>query len=97
MLSTYESTPRQLISGAAAVAVMMFAGLALDQGHIAAAPLGTVEVGELTPVGLEKLAQVTWPEIVVTAERPAPQGQRFVAHAKARRAGAVAAAAGTVR
>ncbi len=97
MFSTYESTPRQLVSGAAAVAVLMLAGLTLDQGHIAAAPLGTVEVGELTPVGLETLAQVTWPEIVVTATRPAPEGQRFVAQSKARRAGAVAAAAGTVR
>ena len=97
MLSTYESIPRQLISGVAAVAIIVFAGLALDQAHLAAAPLGTVEVGELTPVGLEKLAQVTWPEIVITAERPAPQGPHVVAHAKVRHAGAVAAAAGTVR
>ncbi len=69
MLTMITENTRRSISAVAAVAIVAFAGLALDQGHIAAAPLGTVEVGELTPVGLEKLAQATLPEIVVTAER----------------------------
>lgn len=92
MFNSYDSTPRRLFSGVAAVAVIAFSGLVLDQAHLSAAPYGTVEVGELTPVGIERLAQVTLPEIVVTAARPAAEGQRFATQATTRRAGAVAAA-----
>jgi len=69
MLTMTTENTRRSVSAVAAMAIVAFAGLTLDQGHIAAAPFGTVEVGELTPVGLEKLAQATLPEIVVTAER----------------------------
>jgi len=96
MFTTYTNTQRKAVSGLAAVAVLAVMGLTLDQGHTSALPSGTVEVGELTPIGLEKLAQVTLPEIFITAERPAAQGQRFATDAKARPAGGVAAVAGDV-
>ena len=45
-------------------------GLALDQGHIAAAPAGTIEVGQLTPVDvLPQLAAL--PAVIVSAPRMA--------------------------
>jgi hypothetical protein len=51
-----------------AAAIVALSGLALDRGHIAAAPDGTVEVGQLMPVdalpGVETLA-----EVVVSATR----------------------------
>jgi len=56
-------------SAVAAVAVVAFAGLTLDQGHLGALPQGTVEVGELTPVNVMQMASVTLPEIVVTGQR----------------------------
>ena len=94
MLTMVTQNTRRLVSAVAATAIVAFGGFTLDQGHISAAPHGTVEVGELTPIGLEKLAQVTLPEIFITAERPAAQGQRF---AKAHGAAAVAAVAGDLR
>ncbi len=97
MLTMVTQNTRRSVSAVAAMAIVAFGGLVLDQGHLAAAPYGTVEVGELTPIGLEKLAQVTLPEIVITAERPAPQGQRFASDAKSRRAGSVAVSVGTAR
>lgn len=69
MLTMVTQNTRRSVSAVAAMAIVAFAGLTFDQAHFSAAPLGTVEIGELTPVGLEKLAQVTLPEIVVTAER----------------------------
>jgi len=97
MLTMITQKTQRSVSAVAAIAIVAFAGFTFDQAHLAAAPLGTVEVGELTPIGLERLAQVTLPEIVITAERPAAQGQRFATQTKSQRAGAVAAAAGTVR
>jgi hypothetical protein len=41
---------RAALSAVFAAAIVGTSGLALDQGHIAAAPAGTVEVGPLTPV-----------------------------------------------
>lgn len=56
------------ISVVTAAAIVALSGLALDRGHIAAAPDGTVEVGQLMPVdalpGLAALA-----DVVVTAPR----------------------------
>ena len=97
MLTMVTQNTRRSVSAVAALAIVAFGGLVLDQGHLAAAPYGTVEIGELTPVGLEKLAQVTLPEIVITAERPAAQGQRFASYAKSHRAGSVAVSAGIAR
>jgi len=59
---------RSALSTVLAAAIVGISGLALDRGHIAAAPDGTVEVGQLTPVdalpGVATLA-----EIVITAPR----------------------------
>ena len=73
MFTTINQNTRRAVSAMAAVAVVAFGGLTLDQGHRAAAlPAGVVELGELTPVDLTRLAGVTLPGIVVTAERVAP-------------------------
>jgi len=45
-------------------------GLALDLGHIAAAPAGTIEVGPLTPVDVLPEARVAaLPAVIVSAPR----------------------------
>jgi hypothetical protein len=71
MFTMVNESTRQAFSAVAAVAVVAFSGLALEQGHLGSLPQGTVEVGELTPVNLMQMAAVTLPEIVVTAERVA--------------------------
>ena len=97
MFSTYESTPRRIIGAFAAVAIVATAGLGLDQAHLSAAPSGTVTVGELTPVGIERLAQATLPEIVITAARPDASARHFAAGARSRSAGVVARSSGAVQ
>jgi hypothetical protein len=93
MFTMLTENTRRVTSAVAAVAVVAFAGLALDQGHVNALPEGTVEVGELTPVNLMQLAQVTLPEIVVTgarvehAARPARAAQPALLPALAAAAG----------
>ncbi len=69
MFTMLTENTRRVTSAVAAVAVVAFAGLTLDQGHQGALPEGTVEVGEMTPVNLMQLAMVTLPEVVVTGER----------------------------
>jgi hypothetical protein len=69
MFTMLTENTRRVTSAVAAVAVVAFAGLTLDQGHVGGMPEGTVEVGELTPVNLMQLAHVTLPEVVVTGER----------------------------
>jgi len=55
-------------SAVLAAAIVGLSGLALDKGHIAAAPTGIVEVGELTPVDV--LPQVAnLPAVIVSAPR----------------------------
>jgi hypothetical protein len=54
----------------AAIAIVTASGFVMDQAHLAAAPRGTVEVGELTPVGELELASL--PEVFVVAKREAP-------------------------
>ena len=59
---------RAAISAVFAAAIVGTSGLALDQGHISAAPAGIVEVGPLTPVDV--LPQVAaMPEVIVSAPR----------------------------
>jgi len=72
MFTMVNQGTRQWVSGMAAVAVVAFGGLSLDQGHRGAAPEGIVEVGEMTPINLMALAAVDLPEIVITAEAVAP-------------------------
>jgi hypothetical protein len=51
-----------------AALVIGTSGLALDKGHIAAAPAGSIEVGPLTPVDV--LPQVAaLPAVIVSAPR----------------------------
>ncbi len=68
MFTMVAESTRKTVSAAAAVAIVSFGGLAMDQGYLAAAPRGTVEVGELTAIdGGVMLAQL--PEVVVVAKR----------------------------
>lgn len=76
MFTRVTENTRRTISAAAAVTVVAFAGLTLDQGHLSALPQGSVEVGELTPVNLMQMAAVTLPEIVVTA-RPVEAARHY--------------------
>ncbi len=69
MFTMLTENTRRVTSAVAAVAVVAFAGLTLDQGHMGGMPEGTVEVGELTPVNLMQLVHVTLPEVVITGER----------------------------
>ncbi len=59
---------RAALSAVLAAAIVGTSGLALDKAHIAAAPAGTIEVGDLTPVDV--LPQVAaLPEVIVSAPR----------------------------
>ena len=69
MFTMVTESTRRTFSAVAAVAVVAFTGLTLEQGHLGALPEGTVEVGELTPIDVMQLASVTLPEIVVTGQR----------------------------
>lgn len=69
MFTMVAQNTRKTISAVAAVAIVSFSGLVLDQAHVAAAPRGTIEVGELTPVGDAGMAIAALPEVVVVAKR----------------------------
>lgn len=71
MMTMFAHSTRIAFSTIAAVAVVSFGGLALDQGHIAAAPRGSIEVGELTPVNPAQFASVALPEVAVHRRRGA--------------------------
>jgi hypothetical protein len=59
---------RGALSALLAAAIVGTSGLALDKGHIAAAPAGIVEVGQLSPVDV--LPQVAaLPAVIVVAPR----------------------------
>jgi hypothetical protein len=78
MFKQYTNSTQMTVSTLAAVAIMAFNGLALDQGHIAAARRGTVEIGELTLVDTTPIASVTLPEVTVVAKRE-PANSYFAA------------------
>jgi hypothetical protein len=68
MFTMVAESTRKTFSAAAAVAIVSFGGLAMDQAHLAAAPRGTIEVGQPTIVdGSVTLAQL--PEVIVVAKR----------------------------
>jgi hypothetical protein len=69
MFTMVTQGTRKTVSAVAAVAIVSFGGLVMDQGYLAAAPRGTIEVGELTALdtGAATLAQL--PEVVVVAKR----------------------------
>ena len=68
MFTMVAKSTRKTLSAAAAVAIVSLGGLVMDQAHLAAAPRGTIEVGEPTVVdGSVTLAQL--PEVIVVAKR----------------------------
>lgn len=69
MFTMVAENTRKVVSTVAAIAIVSAAGLAMDQAYLAAAPRGTVEVGELTPVSEMQLTAL--PEVTVLAKRPA--------------------------
>ena len=69
MFTIVAKSTRMAVSTAAAVAIVSFGTLVLDQGYIAAAPRGTVEIGELTLVAATPVASVMLPEVTVVAKR----------------------------
>lgn len=72
MMTMFAPSIRIAMSSIAAVAVVSLGGLVLDQGHIAAAPRGTIEVGELTAVNATQLTSAALPEVTVVARHDAP-------------------------
>ncbi|MEX1109605.1 MAG: hypothetical protein WEC00_11875 [Dongiaceae bacterium] len=79
MFTMISKGTRTVVSTVAAVAIVSFNGLVLDQAHLAAAPRGTVEIGELTPVDTTPIASVTLPEVTVIAKRESPADAYFTA------------------
>jgi hypothetical protein len=69
MFTMVAENTRKTVSAAAAIAIVSFGGLVMDQAYLAAAPRGTVEVGELTLVGDGQLSQVLLSEVAVLAKR----------------------------
>jgi len=69
MFTMINEDSRKVFSAFAAVAIVGFMGLTLDQGHTAFAPRGVVELGELVPVAEAQIATVMLPELVVTGSR----------------------------
>jgi hypothetical protein len=68
MFTMVAESTRKTFSAAAAVAIVSFGGLVMDQAYLAAAPQGSIEIGELTAInGSARLAQL--PEVVVVAKR----------------------------
>jgi hypothetical protein len=79
MFTMVAQNTRKTISAVAAIAIVSFSGLVLDQAHVAAAPAGTIEVGELTPIGVGGMALAALPEVVVVAKRETAAGASFAA------------------
>ena len=68
MFTMVAQSTRKTFSAVAAVAIVSFGGLVMDQAYLAAAPQGRIEIGELTALGGgATLAQL--PEVVVLAKR----------------------------
>ncbi len=76
---TYTQNTRKMISAAAAVAIVAFSGLVMDQAHLASAPAGTVEVGELTLVSDAGMTIAALPEVIVVAKRVPAFNANFAA------------------
>ena len=69
MFTMFTNSTRLAGTTAAAIAIVSFGALAMDQSYIASAPRGTVEVGELTLVSGTPTASVMLPEVTVVAKR----------------------------
>jgi hypothetical protein len=67
MFTMVAENTRKTISAVAAISIVAASTFVMDQAHVAAAPRGTVEIGELTLVGETEIAAL--PEVVVVAKR----------------------------
>ena len=76
---TMTQNSRKTISAAAAVAIVALSGLVMDQAHLASAPAGTVEVGELTLVTDAGMTIAALPEVLVVAKRLSAFDANFAA------------------
>jgi hypothetical protein len=70
MFTMVAQSTRKTVSAVAAIAIVGASTLVMDQAHMAAAPRGVVEVGELQLVETMPIASL--PEVVVVARREAP-------------------------
>jgi hypothetical protein len=76
MFTLVAQNTRKAFSAVAAVAIVSFGGLVMDQAYLDAAPKGRIEIGELTALdGATALAQL--PEVMVVAKRES--GVQFAA------------------
>lgn len=69
MFTMVAESTRKTFSAVAAVAIVSASGLVMDQAYLAAAPQGTIEIGELTAVGHAGATLAQLPEVVVVAKR----------------------------
>jgi hypothetical protein len=69
MFTMVAESTRKTFSAVTAVAIVSFGGLVMDQSYLAAAPQGTIEIGELTAVGSAGATLAQLPEVVVVAKR----------------------------
>lgn len=69
MFTMVAQSTRKTFSAVAAVAIVSFSGLVMDQAHLAAAPQGTIEIGELTALDTAGATLAQLPEVVVVAKR----------------------------
>jgi hypothetical protein len=66
MFTMVAENTRKTFSALAAVTIVSFGALVMDQAYLASAPQGTIEIGELTALD-NAVAQL--PEVVVLAKR----------------------------
>ncbi len=77
MFTMVAESTRKTVSSVAAVAIVSFGGLAMDQSYLASAPRGTIEIGELTSLDDSAIVRTRLPEVVVIAKRES--GAQFAA------------------
>jgi hypothetical protein len=69
MFTMVAQSTRTTFSAVAAIAIVSFGGLVMDQAYLAAAPQGTIEIGEPTAVDYAGATLAELPEVVVVATR----------------------------
>jgi hypothetical protein len=69
MFTMVAESTRKSFSAVAAVAIVSFGGLVMDQAYLAAAPQGTIEIGEPTALDNAGATLARLPEVVVVAKR----------------------------
>jgi len=79
MFMLVEKSTRRTVSAMAAVVIVSLSGLVMDQAHVAAAPRGIVEVGELQLISAAETAIAMLPEVTVVAKRDSQAEAAFAA------------------